>query len=67
MLEFLQIFFSQAVIQIPIVGFPAYLETRLAEKMAVCDHTTQQVGGLDAFLYAEAQNLEVFSKIQDQN
>ncbi len=28
---------------------------------------SQQVGGLDAFLYEAAQNFEVFSKIQDQN
>jgi hypothetical protein len=41
MLEFLQIFFSQAVIQRPNVDFPAFLETGLAEKIAVCDHTTR--------------------------
>ncbi len=41
MLEFLQIFFSQAVIQGPIDNFPAFLETGLAEKIAVCDHTTR--------------------------
>jgi hypothetical protein len=41
MLEFLQIFFSQAVIQRPNVYFPAFLETGLAEKIAVCDHTTR--------------------------
>jgi hypothetical protein len=40
-LEFLQIFFSQAVIQRPNVDFPAFLETALAEKVAVCDHTTR--------------------------
>jgi hypothetical protein len=40
MLEFLQIFFSQAVIQSPNVDFPAFLETSLAGKIAVCDHTT---------------------------
>ncbi len=28
---------------------------------------SQQVGGLDAFLFEAAQNFEVFSKIQDQN
>jgi hypothetical protein len=28
---------------------------------------TQQVGGLDAFLYEAAQNIELFSNIQDQN
>jgi hypothetical protein len=41
MLEFLQIFFSQAVIQRPIDDFPAFFETGLAEKIAVCDHTTR--------------------------
>jgi hypothetical protein len=40
MLEFLKIFFSQAVIQRPIVGFSAFLETGLAEKIAVCDQIT---------------------------
>ncbi len=38
MLEFLQIFFSQAVIQRPIADFPAFLETGLAEEIEVCDH-----------------------------
>jgi hypothetical protein len=41
MLEFLQIFFSQAVIQRPIVDFPAFLETGLAKEIAVCDHKTR--------------------------
>ncbi len=41
MLEFLQIFFSQAVIQRPIVDFPAFLELGSVEKIAVCDHTTR--------------------------
>jgi hypothetical protein len=41
MLEFLQIFFSQAVIQRPIVDFPAFLEHGLVEKIVVCDHTTR--------------------------
>jgi hypothetical protein len=41
MLEFLQIFFSQAVIQRPNVDFPASLETGLAEKIAFCDYTTR--------------------------
>jgi hypothetical protein len=40
MLEFLQIFFSKTVIQRPIVDFPAFLETGLAEKITICDHTT---------------------------
>jgi hypothetical protein len=41
MFEFLHIFFSQAVIQKATVDFPAFLETGLAEKIAVCDHTTR--------------------------
>ena len=41
MLDFLQIFFSQAAIQRTIVDFPAFLETGLDEKIAVCDHTTR--------------------------
>jgi hypothetical protein len=34
------ILYSRAAIQRPIVDFPAFLETSLAEKIAVCDHTT---------------------------
>jgi hypothetical protein len=33
--------YSQAAIQKPIVNFPAFLETGLVEKIAVCDHTTR--------------------------
>jgi hypothetical protein len=40
-LEFLHIFFSQAVIQRAIVDFPAFLKTGLAKKIAVCAHTTR--------------------------
>jgi hypothetical protein len=40
MLEFLQIFFSKAVIQRTIADFPAFLETGFAEKISVCVHTT---------------------------
>jgi hypothetical protein len=40
MLEFLQIFFSQAVIQRTIVDFCIFGD-RLAEKIEVCDHTTR--------------------------
>jgi hypothetical protein len=29
------------LIQRPIVDFPAFLETGLAEKIAVCDHTSR--------------------------
>jgi hypothetical protein len=36
MLEFLQIFCSQAVIKRTIVDFPAILETGLVEKISVC-------------------------------
>jgi hypothetical protein len=35
------ILYSQAAIQRPIVDFPAFQETGLAEKIAVCDHTTR--------------------------
>ena len=41
MLEFLQIFFSQTVIQRPNVDSPAFFGAGLAEKIAVCDHTTR--------------------------
>ncbi len=41
MLEFLQMFFSQAVIYRIIVDFPALSETGLAEKISVCVHTTR--------------------------
>ncbi len=41
MLDFLQIFFSQAEIHRTIVDFPAFLETGLAEKISVCVHTTR--------------------------
>ncbi len=41
MLDFLQIFFSQAVIHRTIVDFPAFLETGLAVKISVCVHTTR--------------------------
>jgi hypothetical protein len=39
-LGFLQIFYSQSVIPRTIADFPAFLETVLAEKIAVCAHTT---------------------------
>jgi hypothetical protein len=35
------ILYSQAAIQRPIVYFPSFLETGLAEKIAVFDHTTR--------------------------
>jgi hypothetical protein len=38
---FLQIFYSQAVIPRTNADFPAFLETGLAEKIAVCTHTTR--------------------------
>jgi hypothetical protein len=41
MLEFLQIFFSQAVIQRTIVDFTAFLETSLSEKISLCVHATR--------------------------
>ncbi len=63
MLEFIQIFFSQAVIQRTIVDFSAFLVTGLEEKdcgLWPYNPGFQQVGGLDAFLYGAAQNFEVF-------
>jgi hypothetical protein len=41
MLEFLPLFFPQAVIQRTTVDFPAFLETGLAEKIAVCAHRSR--------------------------
>jgi hypothetical protein len=41
MLELIQIFFSQPVIQRTIVDFPAFFGTGLAEKVSVCVHTTR--------------------------
>jgi hypothetical protein len=41
MLEFLQIFFSQAVIQRTKADFTAFLETSLSEKISVCVHATR--------------------------
>jgi hypothetical protein len=35
------ILYSQAVIQRPIVDFPAFFEAGSAEKITVCDHTTR--------------------------
>jgi hypothetical protein len=63
LLKFIQIFFSQAVIQRTIVDFPAFLETGLEEKdcgLWQYNPWSQQVGGLYAFLYESAQNFEVF-------
>jgi hypothetical protein len=39
----------------------------LADKIAVCANnpSADEVRGLDGFLYAAAQNFEVFSQIQD--
>jgi hypothetical protein len=41
MLEFFKYLYSRAVLQRTIVDFPAFLETGLAEKIAVCTHTTR--------------------------
>jgi hypothetical protein len=40
MLELFKIFYSRAVIQRTIVDSPAFLETGLVEKIAVCAHST---------------------------
>ncbi len=37
----LQIFYSRAIVHRTIVDSPAFLETGLAEKIAVCAHTTR--------------------------
>jgi hypothetical protein len=39
LVEILPIFYSRAAIQRTIVDSPAFLETSLAEEMAVCAHT----------------------------
>jgi hypothetical protein len=67
---FLQIFYTQAVIPRTIVESPAFLEYVLGRKdrgLRPYNLWSQQVGGLDAFLYEAAQNFELFSKIQGQN
>jgi hypothetical protein len=68
MLEFLQIFFAQAVIQRTIDDFPAFLETGLVEKISDCVHTTRVPNKneeIEAFLYEVTQNFEVVSNIQN--
>ncbi len=68
MLEFLQLFFSQAVIQRTIVDFPAFLKTGWRNRFRfvyIQPVITPQVGGLDAFLYEAAQNFEVFPNTQN--
>jgi hypothetical protein len=37
----LQMFYSRAINQRTIVDFPAFVETPLVEKIAVCAHTTR--------------------------
>jgi hypothetical protein len=37
------ILYSQATIQRQVFDFPAFLETGLAEKIEVCDHTTRDL------------------------
>jgi hypothetical protein len=44
---FVQIFFSQAVIQRTIVDFLAFLETGLAQKISVCVHTNRMTNKKD--------------------
>jgi hypothetical protein len=41
MLDFLQIFFLQAVIQRPTVDSRIFRDPGLGENIAVCDHTTR--------------------------
>ncbi len=70
LLVFLQIFFSQAVIQRTIVDFPTFLETGLEEKdcgLWPYKPWSQQVGELDAFLYVAGENLKNSrSKLKNQ-
>ncbi len=65
----LQIYYSRVIIQRTIEDSPAFLVTGLAEKIAVCAHTTHdpiclKEGGLEVFLYEAAQNFEICSIIQ---
>ncbi len=64
MLEFLQIFFSEAVIQRPL-DFPEFLEQGLAEKIALCVNTTRVPN--KKFFCMKRLNILVFSNIQNQN
>ncbi len=63
----LQIFYSRAAVQRTNVDYPAFLETGLAEKIAVCPCAEKYSRRLEVFLYEAAQNFELFSNIQDQN
>ncbi len=60
MLDFLQILFSQAILQRTIVDLPAFLE----DKIAVCDHTAHDPNKygrrIRCIFYEAAQNSEVF-------
>jgi hypothetical protein len=59
----LQIFYSRAVVHRTSVDSPAFLETGLAEKIAVCAHTTpsaEEIGGLEFFFAQAAQNFDFF-------
>ncbi len=62
MLEFLQIFFSQAVIQRTIVDLPHFGDWFCGKDFGLCTYNTcaEHEGGLEAFLYEADQNFEVF-------
>jgi hypothetical protein len=53
----LQIFYSRAVLQRTIVGYLAFLEPGLAERLQSCPYNApaEEVGGLDGLLYEAAQ------------
>jgi hypothetical protein len=53
----LQTFYSRTVLKRTVVDFPEFLETGLAEKIAVCAHSNpsaEEVGGLEVFSYEAA-------------
>ncbi len=61
----LQIFYSRAVVHRTIVDSPAFLDTSLAEKIAVCVHLTRlvcrrSIGGFEVFLNKRLRTLNFF-------
>jgi hypothetical protein len=70
MLEFLQLFLSQAVIQRTIVDFPAIFKTGLAENIAVCVHTNRvpnKKGRIEAFFVCSGSELFKYSYLKFKN
>ncbi len=62
-----QVFYSRAILKRTIVDSPAFLEPGLAERLrcVLIQHSAEEVGGLDGFLFGAAQNFEVFSNVQE--